>query len=432
MSSFVNVKNGVWDSRKISIFGVARSVVSQLKSGQDLTRISLPSVFLTPFSMLELAAARYMGHLAQLEGMSDDLKPVERMVIVIRWFLAAFAELDFEKKPYNPVLGETHQCSVKIPLNKKSSEATFIGEQVLHHPPVTAFAIHHPDASISIEGNVSFGVKFHGNSVSCDTKGFSLLNWDNKEHYRITKGLPDVMISNVIIGSRAMSWSGTVEIACAETGYSAKLNFKRKRKNCVVGEIFHPSYRSGDQPLYCFEGCWADEPITAQPAEDGMDSIPVFDKSEAVKADSVYLPSDQMPATDSLKVWYEVSKAISEDNLQRADEFKQLVENAQRARVKEGAEAADKPRKYFVLDKEGVWRWNGKMYNDKQVRVLDTLDDSEISMSSSSPAAGSQKSDNNKKGSRTQKKRRPSATTSASMSTSTDFSAMSVSETDWE
>lgn len=77
---------------------------------------------------------------------------------------------------------------------------------------------------------MSFGVKFHGNSVSCDTKGFSLLNWDNKEHYRITKGLPDVMISNVIIGSRAMSWSGTVEITCEETGYTAKLLFKRKKQ----------------------------------------------------------------------------------------------------------------------------------------------------------------------------------------------------------
>lgn len=47
-----------------------------------------------PFSMLELAAARYLAHLPQLQDMNVDSEPIDRMVVVIRWFLAAFAELE--------------------------------------------------------------------------------------------------------------------------------------------------------------------------------------------------------------------------------------------------------------------------------------------------------------------------------------------------
>lgn len=46
LESLVTTK-GVWDTKKISVWGVARSVISQLKAGQDLTRVSLPSIFLS-------------------------------------------------------------------------------------------------------------------------------------------------------------------------------------------------------------------------------------------------------------------------------------------------------------------------------------------------------------------------------------------------
>lgn len=186
--------------------------------------------------------------------------------------------------------------------------------------------------------------------------------------------------------------------------------------------------------MYVFEGCWRDERITAQPAEDGMDPILVFDYADAKELDIEYMPSEQLPEMDSLKVWYEVSKAIAEDDLHKADEAKQNVENAQRARCKQGAEDIDKPRKYFVVDSEGVWRWNGLMYNDKQVEVLDKQVDVSESVDETVSASGSDvKKTRSKKHAKSAKKldRKTSATnTSASMSTSTDFSA--VSETDFE
>lgn len=44
--------------------------------------------------MLELAADRYLAHLGELQSINSNDKPIDRMIVVIRWFLAAFAELE--------------------------------------------------------------------------------------------------------------------------------------------------------------------------------------------------------------------------------------------------------------------------------------------------------------------------------------------------
>jgi len=94
LKSYVDAKQGAWKDRKISIWGTARSVISQLRTGQEMTRVSLPSIFLEPYSILELASSRYMGYLDQLQNLHSQKDPLQKMVMIIRWFLAAYCELD--------------------------------------------------------------------------------------------------------------------------------------------------------------------------------------------------------------------------------------------------------------------------------------------------------------------------------------------------
>jgi hypothetical protein len=47
--SNVDITGTEWETRKISLFGVAKSFVSQLSVGQDLTKVSLPAIFLNPY-----------------------------------------------------------------------------------------------------------------------------------------------------------------------------------------------------------------------------------------------------------------------------------------------------------------------------------------------------------------------------------------------
>jgi len=94
LRSYVDAKHGAWKERKISIWGTARSVITQLRAGQELTRVSLPAIFLEPYSILELASSRYLGYLDQLQNLSIQKDPLQRLVMIIRWFLAAYCELE--------------------------------------------------------------------------------------------------------------------------------------------------------------------------------------------------------------------------------------------------------------------------------------------------------------------------------------------------
>lgn len=362
LKSFVDAKHGAWKDRKISLWGTARSVISQLRTGQEMTRVSLPSIFLEPYSILELASSRYMGYLDQLQNLHTQKDPLQKMVMIIRWFLAAYCELDFEKKPYNAILGETHQCVIR-PGDDDSTGATFLAEQITHHPPLSAFVVNYPSENIVIEGNVVFAVKFHGNSVTSVADGFANLTLNDDEVYRIGKGLPDVHIQNVVIGTRVTSWAGEVEVTCEKTGYRAVLNFKRKKKNTVTGEIYHKGYKAGAEPQYTFDGAWGDEPIYMQPAGEG-EKVFLFDATNVRKNTLIYPPAAQLPDNDSLKIWHDVTTNIVADDLEKADAAKQIIEAEQRLRIKAGAEELDAPRRFFTYNADaGIWKWNGQLYN---------------------------------------------------------------------
>lgn len=62
MTSYVDEK-GEWEHRKITIFGTLASFISQLSIGDDLTKISLPSALLFPYSALELGGSRGLSYI---------------------------------------------------------------------------------------------------------------------------------------------------------------------------------------------------------------------------------------------------------------------------------------------------------------------------------------------------------------------------------
>ncbi len=68
--------------------GVVRSFVSQLKPGQDLTRVSIPVALLFPFSMLEVVAVRETGYFETLFKANYISDPRERMLQIATWYLS--------------------------------------------------------------------------------------------------------------------------------------------------------------------------------------------------------------------------------------------------------------------------------------------------------------------------------------------------------
>jgi len=327
---------GEWDNRKISLFGVARSIISQLtSSGTDLTHVGLPSVFLQPFSLLELAASRYLGYFDLLLNLTHIDNEIERMITVLRWFLTYTSEEEPDKKPYNPVIGETHKCKVKSEIG----DSKFFAEQVSHHPPISAFYIGNKERTISVLGNMAFGVQYAMNSVICTTSGFVEVyvpRETGEEIYHIDKGLPDLLINNVIFGTRTMGWTGNISISCSNTNITVPLTFsKNKNRITVSGKII-----KNDIEIFELKGNWREQPIYAQPLIESMENnevlspILIFDPVSREKLEIEYPETFKVPELNTFKVWGIVTEGIVKNDTNLSDIEKQRIEAEQRKRIK--------------------------------------------------------------------------------------------------
>jgi len=187
--------------------------------------------------MLEVMAYRELVLFKVLLGINEEKNPAERFLTVIRWCLAMIRQETFEKKPWNPIQGETHAAWVDH--QGTGGKTHFVSEQVSHHPPVSAFVVHNEQHGLEMMANISFTVKFGGNSASVETAGgctvwptrtivqllfltkaFLQLNLHKlNEHYKLSRCTADMLIRNVVWGTKYIMWVGTFTIECPDSGF---------------------------------------------------------------------------------------------------------------------------------------------------------------------------------------------------------------------
>ncbi|KAN0014392.1 hypothetical protein ACTFIV_003340 [Dictyostelium citrinum] len=386
-------QHGEWETREISIFGVVKSFISQLSIGQELTKVSMPSIFLMPYSILELAASRHLKYIHLLISAQHEEDPLKRMAIIIQYFFSCVRDGNFQKKPYNALLGEVHKCFVKYPSydGQSTSTAQFIGEQVTHHPPLTAFNITTSEG-ITLDCNVQFSAKFHMNSVSVVTTGAVKIcipvkvgNQTIKETYIIDKGLPDALVKNVIFGTRSINWTDSVDIMCEDSKTSATVHFDKNEY--VKGEVsVYNTESEVEEHRASLKGYISDvvnidylESKSSEAAPASSASSKKEKKKEKKKAkhskhtcspsDTVLMDTKQLepnstlypkqtdPIT-SLGTWKEVTKQIVAGDMQAADQIKKEIEDEQRKRLQVTKEEEKKERAYFKYnDDKEIWEF---------------------------------------------------------------------------
>lgn len=208
---------GEWKYRKINMFRVFKGFISQLKPGQDLTKVSLPAELCHPYTMLEVMGYREITNfhfLFDMKNHPDD--PLKRFLIALKYFLGTIRQETFEKKPFNSVLGETHLVYTE---NESGCKTQFIGEQVSHHPPISSFIVRNELEKVECTANISFSIKF-GRNISISTAGpLYITSHLFNETYVLTKCLPDMMVKNAIgFGPKYIMWEGSIEMKCEKTG----------------------------------------------------------------------------------------------------------------------------------------------------------------------------------------------------------------------
>ncbi|XP_052434901.1 oxysterol-binding protein-related protein 10 isoform X2 [Carassius gibelio] len=377
---------GVLDDQRSIIL----HLLSQLKLGMDLTRVVLPTFILEKRSLLEMYA-NFMAHPDVFLAITSGGTAEERMIRFVEYYLTAFHEGRkgaVAKKPYNPILGESFQCTWDVPQDKvrplrttSSSPAPaaahstqtasneglgsyrlrFVAEQVSHHPPVSGFYCECKERQICVNTHVWTKSKFMGMSIGVSMVGEGVLHLlEHDEEYVFT--LPSAYARSIL----TVPWvelGGKVSICCAKSGYSSAVTFHTKpfyggKVHRVTAEVKH----NPTGTIVCkAQGEWNGTlEFTYSSGE-----TKVIDTSKLPVIKKKIRPLEKQGQYESRRLWQRVTAALKAGDIDAASEHKHQLEEKQRREGKQRTASSTtwKP-KYFI--KEGdEWVYHSPLWKTK-------------------------------------------------------------------
>lgn len=327
-----------------------QGLISQLRKGMDLHRVTLPTFVLEPRSMLE-RITDFMSHPDLILSVSKEEDPVKRFVNVMRYYLSGWhIKPKGVKKPYNPVLGEHFRARWQFPDN---TEALFVSEQVSHHPPISAYYYASPENNLIIAGDIRPKSKFLGNSAATLMQGESKIFFTNRpgEVYRIA--MPNVYARGILFGRMVLELGDNSTVKCEKNDLVCELEFRTKgfftgAYNSIYGKI---KRESTGESLYEITGKWSDI-MYIKDLRTGHKEV-LFNVHESKIYPKIVSPEEEQEENESRRLWSKVTNALIGRNLDLATEEKTLIEDNQRneAKLRE-AEGIDWRPRYFLSDND--------------------------------------------------------------------------------
>lgn len=356
---------------------VIKHLISQVKIGMDLSKVTLPIFILETRSLLEMFAD-YFSHPEMFVRIVEIPSERERMVQVLRWYLCSYhagRKDDVARKPYNPVLGEIFQCYWDVPgmdsskdqLVKdgplpwcRASHLTFIAEQVSHHPPISAFYAEHLNKRISFSASIWTKSKFLGLSIGVHNIGKGVIHvMDFDETYIVT--FPTGYGRSIL----TVPWielGGSVAITCEKSGYRSTVEFQTKpfyggKKHGIYCEVFSPNE---SKPFLTLSGEW--NGVIKSKWSNGRSGQFVDVKNLDVTK-KIVRPIEQQDNFESRRLWKDVTAGLKLNNMELASEAKHVIEQNQRLDAKQREESGIiwKP-KHFIQNDCGDWVYSSPLY----------------------------------------------------------------------
>jgi len=356
---------------------VITHLISQVRIGMDLTKVTLPTFILERRSLLEMYAD-FFAHPDIFTNIGEKKTPEERIVQVLKWYLSSFSasrKSTIAKKPYNPIIGEIFRCWWELPLVKpkaqsksppiswcKSNDLVFLAEQVSHHPPISSFYVECDSRNISFTGHIYTKSAFMGMAVAVHNIGEGRVNLlDHGEDYVVT--FPSAY-GRSILTTPWVELGGKCDISCPQTGYRAEVEFKCKQffsseQNKVVAEVFPPQSKKS---LLKVEGEWNGKMSakwSSGKSETFLDmtSMPVFPKNVKKVA--------EQETYESRRLWREVTHGLKINNIDQATNAKCGLEQRQRDEAKERKEKGTKWENRMFLPIGENWHFKDPLGNRK-------------------------------------------------------------------
>jgi hypothetical protein len=314
------------------------SLISQLRVGMDLHKVTFPTFVLEPRSMLE-RITDFMAHPDLIFGAEQCDDPEERFMRVLQYYLAGWhIKPKGVKKPYNPVLGEFFRCRYDYP---NDTQGFFISEQVSHHPPISAFFYVSPANKVCIVGELRPKSKFLGNSVSTTMEGenrITLMGRPEDGEYVIT--MPNMYARGILFGKMVIELGDACTAHNDAQDLHADLEFKTKgffsgSYNAIAGRV-----RRGGTDLGEVTGKWSS--LMEFKSTKSGEKRTLFDvqKHGSAFAPRWVAPEDEQEPYESRRLWSDLTRALLAKDMDAATAAKGAVENAQRELRAAGAKHA--------------------------------------------------------------------------------------------
>lgn len=319
------------------------NIISQLKPGCDLTRITLPTFILEKKSMLERITNQLQFPDVLLEA-HEEKDELERFLKVIAWYLAGWhIAPKAVKKPLNPVLGEYFTAYWNLP-NKQ--QAFYISEQTSHHPPESGYFYMIPESHIRVDGVTIPKSKFLGNSSAAMMVGLTVLtfldiNDKNGKPEKYTLSQPNIYARGILFGKMRVELGDHMIIK--GPSYEVDIEFKTKgfisgTYDAIEGTI---KDKKGKE-YYEISGKWNDVMYIKDLRTRGSKKQVLFDTHKNKPTKPLVRPLDEQGDYESRKLWKKVTDALAVRNHEVATEEKFQIENYQRElakkRVEDGVE----------------------------------------------------------------------------------------------
>ncbi|KAI9025312.1 hypothetical protein CLU79DRAFT_790218 [Phycomyces nitens] len=324
--------------------GAFHSFLKSLASfSGDLSSLTCPAFLLAPVSLIEYSEywTQQPELFAAIPQADDELK---RMLAFIKWFISSLnasyssrvPKGEWEKKPYNPILGE--QFFMSWGDVDGCGETNVICEQVSHHPPVTGFFIENAKAGMTLNGHTGQKTRFSGTSLICDQVGQSVVTLKNRdESYLFTS--PSLTVNGIWYAAPYVELTGNSYIQ-STTGLYCSIEYSSR--GWISGERNHfKCYlrKNGGNPkeyVYKIEGQWSGKStITAYGSKT---SEPFLDVTKLKPASMKVKDMAVQTELESRRIWQKVSDAIRAGDVQTAGLEKTKIENQQRTERSEREE----------------------------------------------------------------------------------------------
>lgn len=186
----------------------------------DVTRFSFPVGYNEPRTFLERSADLF-GFLTQqfLPEAARESDPAKRIARVAAGVCAGYHLYLQQKKPWNPVLGETY-------IGRWENGATIYGEQVSHHPPISRIQITDPAGAYSVSAGFNFIIDTGIKQIDIIQKGETRLEFSDGTVYQWE--FPTIAVTGLLSGDRIVKVKNRLVIKDEKNGIAAVVDVNPK------------------------------------------------------------------------------------------------------------------------------------------------------------------------------------------------------------